>query len=147
MAGANVTLACRNQDKAEQARAKIEKRSSAGSAEIGALDLEDLDSVRSFAETYIQQHNQLDVLINNAGVGTRRRLRPVRATNTASVSTSWVLSRSPAFCTRSSGQHPAHVLSRSPALPTSEEVSISTISSRKRATTQSGNTARTSWRT
>jgi len=56
LAGANVTLACRSQDKAEQASAKITQQSDAGSAEIGVLDLEDLDSVRLFAETYIRQH-------------------------------------------------------------------------------------------
>lgn len=70
VAGANVTLACRDQDKAEQARAKIDKQPGSGSLEIGVLDLAELDSVRLFAETYIQQHKQLDVLINNAGVGT-----------------------------------------------------------------------------
>lgn len=70
LAGANVTLACRNLDKAEQAKAKITERSASGTVEIGMLDLEDLDSVRRFAENYIRQHPRLDVLINNAGVGT-----------------------------------------------------------------------------
>ncbi|MFJ3663203.1 oxidoreductase [Streptomyces sp. NPDC090119] len=73
-AGANVMLACRDQRKAEQALAKMQQSSGSGSGsgslEIGVLDLADLSSVRLFAETYIQQHEQLDLLINNAGVGT-----------------------------------------------------------------------------
>ncbi|WP_203618278.1 oxidoreductase [Streptomyces bauhiniae] len=70
LAGANVTLACRDQGKAQQAKAKMEQRSGPGSLGIGVLDLADLDSVSLFAETYLQQHTQLDVLVNNAGVGT-----------------------------------------------------------------------------
>lgn len=70
LAGAHVTLACRDQGKAEQAKARMEQQSGPGSLEIGVLDLADLDSVRLFAETYVQQHTQLDVLINNAAVGT-----------------------------------------------------------------------------
>ncbi|MFD6926241.1 oxidoreductase [Streptomyces sp. NPDC059944] len=70
LAGANVTLACRDQGKAERAKVEMEQQSGPGSLEIGVLDLADLDSVRLFAETYLQQHTQLDVLVNNAGVGT-----------------------------------------------------------------------------
>ena len=51
LAGANVTLACRNQDKAERARSTITQQSGPGAVEIGVLDLEDLNSVRRFAET------------------------------------------------------------------------------------------------
>ncbi|MEU8934671.1 oxidoreductase [Streptomyces sp. NPDC048409] len=70
LAGANVTLACRDQGKAEQAVARMKEQSGPGSLEIGVLDLADLDSVRLFAETYLRQHTQLDVLVNNAAVGT-----------------------------------------------------------------------------
>jgi NAD(P)-dependent dehydrogenase (short-subunit alcohol dehydrogenase family) len=35
---------------------------------VGLLDLSDLTSVKTFAETFIQKHQQLHVLINNAGV-------------------------------------------------------------------------------
>jgi NAD(P)-dependent dehydrogenase (short-subunit alcohol dehydrogenase family) len=35
---------------------------------VGSLDLSQLDSVRAFASDYLGTHDQLDVLINNAGV-------------------------------------------------------------------------------
>ena len=67
--GANVIVACRDKDKAKQAIEKMETEKGAGSLEIGILDLASLDAVRQFAETFIQQHKQLHLLINNAGVG------------------------------------------------------------------------------
>lgn len=69
-AGANVIIACRDKNKAEKAIAKMENQKGAGSLEIGILDLANLNSVRQFAETFIEQHKQLHLLINNAGVGT-----------------------------------------------------------------------------
>jgi len=68
-AGANVIVACRDKDKATQAIAKMEAHKGIGSLEIGVLDLASLASVRQFAETFIAQHQQLHLLINNAGVG------------------------------------------------------------------------------
>jgi NAD(P)-dependent dehydrogenase (short-subunit alcohol dehydrogenase family) len=59
-AGARVVLAVRNVAKGEQAA-----RSISGTTEVRALDLADLGSVRSFAESW---DGDLDVLINNAGV-------------------------------------------------------------------------------
>ena len=68
LAGANVIVACRDKDKAKKAIAKMEDQKGACSLEIGILDLSSLDSVRQFSETFIQQHKQLHVLVNNAGV-------------------------------------------------------------------------------
>lgn len=70
VAGASVTLACRDRGRAEQAHANMEQHAGSGSVQVGHLDLADLDSVRLFAETYLEQNERLDVLINNAGVGT-----------------------------------------------------------------------------
>lgn len=67
-AGANVIVACRDKTKAEKAIAKMETEKGSGSLEIGILDLAGLDVVRQFAKTFIAQHNQLHLLINNAGV-------------------------------------------------------------------------------
>ena len=39
-----------------------------GEVEVRELDLADLGSVRAFAETFAADHEQLDLLINNAGV-------------------------------------------------------------------------------
>lgn len=58
-AGAHVLLACRDVGKGEQVAAGIGER-----AEVRRLDLADLASVREFAESV----EQVDVLINNAGV-------------------------------------------------------------------------------
>jgi NAD(P)-dependent dehydrogenase (short-subunit alcohol dehydrogenase family) len=48
----------------------MKNRKGAGSLEVGMLDLASLNSIRQFAETFIQQHKQLHLLINNAGVAT-----------------------------------------------------------------------------
>lgn len=67
--GDHVTLACRNQEKADAAAAKIAAETSAdttgGKVDTARLDLADLGSVRDFAETAPET---IDVLINNAGV-------------------------------------------------------------------------------
>ncbi len=67
-AGAHVVLACRNLKNAEDALIKLHEPNGKGTLETGVLDLSDLSSVKQFAETFLQKHKQLDVLINNAGV-------------------------------------------------------------------------------
>jgi NAD(P)-dependent dehydrogenase (short-subunit alcohol dehydrogenase family) len=66
--GAHVILACRNATNAQQAFTKIKEQKGTGTLETALLDLASLASVQQFAETFIQQHQRLDVLINNAGV-------------------------------------------------------------------------------
>ncbi len=66
--GAHVTLACRNLDKANAAKAKIEKAVKGAKVETKQLDLADLASVEAFAEAYHQSPGKLDLLVNNAGV-------------------------------------------------------------------------------
>ena len=58
--GAEVVLACRNVDLAQQAAARIN-----GKTRVAELDLASLESVRRFAESW---QEPLDLLINNAGV-------------------------------------------------------------------------------
>ncbi len=58
-AGARVILACRNVDKGEAAAAGM-----TGDVQVRRLDLQDLASVRDFADTVAV----VDVLINNAGI-------------------------------------------------------------------------------
>jgi NAD(P)-dependent dehydrogenase (short-subunit alcohol dehydrogenase family) len=60
-AGATVVMACRNVKKGERAAAEVGKR-----AQLEALDLADLDSVRDFAGRLSEA--RVDVLVNNAGV-------------------------------------------------------------------------------
>jgi NAD(P)-dependent dehydrogenase (short-subunit alcohol dehydrogenase family) len=63
-----VIMACRNQQKAEDARAQIIAEVPDAKLEILLLDLSDLASVRSFSENFLTKYEQLDLLINNAGV-------------------------------------------------------------------------------
>ena len=67
-AGAHVVLACRNLKNAEDALIKLYEPNGKGTLETGVLDLSNLSSVKQFADTFLQKHKQLDVLINNAGV-------------------------------------------------------------------------------
>lgn len=66
--GAHVVLACRNPEKGKVALARVLESAKKGSAELMALDLSDLDSVKSFAEAFAAKHTRLDLLILNAGV-------------------------------------------------------------------------------
>lgn len=63
-AGAYVVLACRNLEKAEQARESIPGGDNHSEARL--LDIADLDSVRAFAAGVADW--RIDVLVNNAGV-------------------------------------------------------------------------------
>ena len=73
--GAHVVLACRNDEKARQARDKMESELDRSSLEVLHLDLADLVSVRRAAEAVLSVHARLDLLVNNAGVmGTPYRL-------------------------------------------------------------------------
>jgi NAD(P)-dependent dehydrogenase (short-subunit alcohol dehydrogenase family) len=65
--GARVVLACRNTEKGAEALHDCEAAATGG-VELAALDLADLDSVRSFAADFTRSHDGLDLLINNAGV-------------------------------------------------------------------------------
>ena len=67
-AGAHVVLACRSLDNAQQALAKMQEQKGSGTLETALLDLASLASVKQFAETFVKQHPQLHLLINNAGV-------------------------------------------------------------------------------
>jgi NAD(P)-dependent dehydrogenase (short-subunit alcohol dehydrogenase family) len=67
-AGADVIMAGRNEDKIRTAIKIIEKENISGTIESEIVNLADLKSVRSFAESVKKKHTRLDVLINNAGV-------------------------------------------------------------------------------
>lgn len=69
-AGATVFIAGRNESLAEQAMERIRAAhtSSTGALHFLHLDLADLTSVRSAADTFLSRSDRLDVLVNNAGV-------------------------------------------------------------------------------
>lgn len=66
--GATVVLACRNLEKANVAKADIEKTVPNAKLELMQLDLADLASVRQFASGFTAKYQHLHILINNAGV-------------------------------------------------------------------------------
>ncbi len=65
--GATTVLACRNLGKAETAADEVRSRSQSSDVHVVALDLADLESVKSCAETLLDRWGSLDVLVNNAG--------------------------------------------------------------------------------
>lgn len=66
--GAEVVLAVRSVGKGNDAETSILQSVPDAKLHVMSLDLSDLESVKSFAETFKSQFNQLDVLMNNAGV-------------------------------------------------------------------------------
>ncbi len=65
---AEVILAVRNLQKGKAAKEEILKVIPQAKVAVQELDLADLNSVKSFSENFLQQHQKLDVLINNAGI-------------------------------------------------------------------------------
>jgi NAD(P)-dependent dehydrogenase (short-subunit alcohol dehydrogenase family) len=65
--GAHVVMACRDVDAAEDARDEVRDAVAGASLTVEELDLADLDSVRSFADS-VADLGRIDVLCNNAGV-------------------------------------------------------------------------------
>ena len=66
--GAAVVLACRSEDKAQQAVDLIRTELPEASVKRMKLDLASLASIRAFATRFGEEHAQLDALVNNAGM-------------------------------------------------------------------------------
>lgn len=73
-AGAHVTIACRNAERAEAARHEIAAATN-GHVDVLSLDLASLASVRAAASEFASRHATIDVLVNNAGVAVFGRRR------------------------------------------------------------------------
>jgi NAD(P)-dependent dehydrogenase (short-subunit alcohol dehydrogenase family) len=67
-AGARVVMAVRNLEKGEKAAAQIRESVPKAHLEVRELDLGSLESVRAFGKSFRDEHDRLDLLINNAGV-------------------------------------------------------------------------------
>lgn len=66
--GVRVVLACRNPEKAAAAKSRILAACSTASIESRALDVSSLRSAREFAAHLRTRYDQLNLLINNAGI-------------------------------------------------------------------------------
>ena len=66
--GANVVMACRSVEKGEMARKQLVRLYPSSIIQFMQLDLADLQSIHSFADTFRKSHAHLDVLLNNAAV-------------------------------------------------------------------------------
>jgi NAD(P)-dependent dehydrogenase (short-subunit alcohol dehydrogenase family) len=67
-AGAEVVIAARNQERAAEAKERIQAAVPAANLAIVKLDLGSLDSVKTAAEEVLASHEAIDLLVNNAGV-------------------------------------------------------------------------------
>jgi len=67
-AGATVVMACRSEQRGEDAATDIRREIRGGNLEVRVCDLADLDSVATFAERLREDVDGIDVLCNNAGV-------------------------------------------------------------------------------
>ncbi len=66
--GFHVTMACRNEEKTSSAITKLKKEYPNSKIDFMKLDLNDLSSVKSFAENFAKSNPKLDLLVNNAGI-------------------------------------------------------------------------------
>lgn len=66
--GAEVIMACRNQEKGQAALDDIKAANPQGKVSLMALNLASLESIETFAEEFRNKYQSLDILINNAGV-------------------------------------------------------------------------------
>jgi NAD(P)-dependent dehydrogenase (short-subunit alcohol dehydrogenase family) len=66
--GAQVIMACRNEERGRVAIQEIQAEQLAADVEWLQLDLADLSSIHSFVQDFLDRHDQLHLLINNAGV-------------------------------------------------------------------------------
>ncbi len=66
--GAHVLLGCRNAAKGQAALERLHREAPGASAEVVALDMASLASIRAFVTEFAARGVALDLLINNAGV-------------------------------------------------------------------------------
>ena len=65
--GADVILACRNKERAEEARLNLISDYPESSISVIQLDLASLSSIEAFSEELVRNQVHIDVFVNNAG--------------------------------------------------------------------------------
>jgi NAD(P)-dependent dehydrogenase (short-subunit alcohol dehydrogenase family) len=73
-AGARVVMVCRNRAPAEIAAAEIDRAVGRTASKGFLADLASQESIRRAAAAFTSHHERLDVLVNNAGIITRKRI-------------------------------------------------------------------------
>lgn len=68
--GAEVVLASRSAEKGETAKTQIMKSNPKGKIQVMKLDLMDFSSIKEFTQEFRGKYDQLNVLLNNAGIMT-----------------------------------------------------------------------------
>ncbi len=71
--GASVRMLARSEERGERASKIVVQRSGNSDVQVERCDLSELQAVRQFAERFSFGAGRLDVLVNNAGVMTRKR--------------------------------------------------------------------------
>ncbi|MCU1454512.1 MAG: dehydrogenase, short-chain alcohol dehydrogenase like, partial [Acidimicrobiales bacterium] len=72
--GATVVLCARDRERGEAALAEVRRRAGSDRVELAELDLASFRSIREFAAWLLDRHPRLDVLVDNAGLVTDRRM-------------------------------------------------------------------------
>jgi retinol dehydrogenase 12 len=75
--GATVVAACRNAEKGQATVAEIRKKTQSGTVDFLAADVSSQDAVLKLASDFRARYPALHVLINNAGLVSRKRLMSV----------------------------------------------------------------------
>lgn len=75
--GATVVLVCRNLEKANAAAEEMRKRTGSASVEAMAADVSSQSEIRRLAAEFQKKHTTLHMLINNAGIHSRKRVLSV----------------------------------------------------------------------
>lgn len=65
---ATVVMACRNMDKGQKALEQVKAKVPNAKLHLMKLDLSSLASVKEFVDTFQQEFDKLDILLNNAGI-------------------------------------------------------------------------------
>jgi len=66
--GATTVLVCREEQKGRMAQNAIKALTGSDSVEMLVVELSSLKSIRALAQNFLQKHDQLDILVNNAAV-------------------------------------------------------------------------------
>ncbi len=71
--GYHVIMVCRNEKRGQEALSEVVNQSGNHNVELMLCDLSSMASIQAFYQTFIEKHDSLNILINNAGVASSKR--------------------------------------------------------------------------